>query len=74
MSNAKAIGTPMNPTCSLSLDNDGKDVNETKYEGMIGSLLYLTTSRSDVMFSVCKCARFQWAPKESHLIDVKKFI
>ena len=35
---------------------------------MIGSLLYLTASRSDIMFSVCLCARFQSCPKESHLI------
>ena len=38
---------------------------------MIGSLLYLTTSRPDIMFSVCMCARFQADPKESHLVAVK---
>ena len=41
---------------------------------MIGSLLYLTASRPDIMFSVCLCARFQFCPKESHLIIVKRII
>ena len=39
---------------------------------MIGDLLYLTTSRSDIMFSVCLCARFQSNPQESHVIAVKQ--
>ena len=39
---------------------------------MIGSLLYLTTSRPDIMFSVCLCARFQSCPKESHSLVVKR--
>ena len=39
---------------------------------MIGSLLYLTASRPDIMFSVCMCARFQSCPKESHLLSVKR--
>ena len=40
-------------------------VDQTIYRSMIGSLLYLTTSRPDIMFSVCMCARFQANPKES---------
>ncbi|GJW86627.1 hypothetical protein Tco_0161967 [Tanacetum coccineum] len=43
----------------------------TKYRGMIGSLLYLTASRPDIMFSICLCARFQEDPKTSHLEAVK---
>lgn len=39
---------------------------------MIGSLLYLTTSRSDITFSVCLCARYQSCPKESHQKAVKR--
>ena len=39
---------------------------------MIGSLLYLTASRPDIMYSVCLCARFQAFPKESHLNAVKR--
>ena len=41
---------------------------------MIGSLLYLTASRPDIMFSVCMCARFQASPKESHLVAVKRIL
>ena len=41
---------------------------------MIASLLYLTASRTDIMFSVCLCAHFQSCPKESHLIKVKRII
>ena len=41
---------------------------------MIGSLLYLTTSRPDIMFSVCMCARFQANPKETHVIAVKRIL
>ena len=41
---------------------------------MIGSLLYLTASRPDILFSVCVCARFQSNPKESHMLAVKRII
>ena len=41
---------------------------------MIGSLLYLTASRPDIMFSVCMCARFQANPKEAHLVAVKRIL
>nr|XP_016493364.1 PREDICTED: uncharacterized mitochondrial protein AtMg00810-like [Nicotiana tabacum] len=74
MENAKSIGTPMSPTTFLEEDKHEKSVDETMYRGMIGSLLYLIASRSDIMFSVCKCARFQSAPKESHLTTVKRII
>nr|XP_016469421.1 PREDICTED: uncharacterized mitochondrial protein AtMg00810-like [Nicotiana tabacum] len=74
MENAKSIGTPMSPTTILDEDNNRKKVDETMYRGMIGSLLYRTASRPDIMFSVCKCARFQSAPKESHLTAVKRII
>ena len=41
---------------------------------MIGSLLYLTASRPDMMFSVCMCAKFQDNPKEAHLVAVKRIL
>ena len=41
---------------------------------MIGSILYLTTSRSDIMFAVCMCARFQSCPKESHMNAIKRIL
>ena len=58
----------------LDMDENGKKVDERLYRGMIGSLLYLTASRPDIMFSVCLCARFQSCPKESHLGLVKRII
>ncbi|GJR02082.1 retrovirus-related pol polyprotein from transposon TNT 1-94 [Tanacetum coccineum] len=56
----------------LTKDEEGESVDNSKYRGMIGSLLYLTASRPDIMFSVCLCARFQEDPKTSHLAAVKR--
>ncbi|GKA96701.1 retrovirus-related pol polyprotein from transposon TNT 1-94 [Tanacetum coccineum] len=56
----------------LTKDEECESVDSTKYRGMIGSLLYLTASRPDIMFSVCLCARFQEDPKTSHLEAVKR--
>jgi hypothetical protein len=64
LENAKAYGTPMSPSTKLDKDEKGKSVDVKLYRGMIGSLLYLTASRPDIMFSVCLCARFQSCPKE----------
>ncbi|KAJ9556613.1 hypothetical protein OSB04_011227 [Centaurea solstitialis] len=63
--------TPMAPPLSLDKDSKGKPVDVTLYRGMIGSLLYLTASRPDIMYSTCLCARYQAEPKESHLTAVK---
>ena len=62
----------MHPSVVLSSDENGKAVDQKLYRGMIGSLLYLTVSRPDIMFSVCMCARFQANPMESHLKAVKR--
>ncbi|XP_052625769.1 uncharacterized mitochondrial protein AtMg00810-like [Lactuca sativa] len=71
MQNAPTAKTPMSTSYKLDLDLDGKSVDQKHYKGMIGSLLYLTASQPDIMFSKCLCARFQANPKESHLIAVK---
>jgi hypothetical protein len=72
MENSKIYATPMSSTIKLDKDEYGKNVDIKKYRGMIGSLLYLTASRPDIMFSVCLCARFQSCSKESHLVAVKR--
>ena len=72
MVDCKPMCTPMHPTCILGKDEIGKKVDQKMYRGMIGSLLYLTASRPDIMFSVCLCARFQSDPRESHLTAVKR--
>jgi hypothetical protein len=74
MDSSKPKRTPMSTTISLSKDEHGKSVDTKLYRGMIGSLLYLTASRPDIMFSVCMCARFQANPKESHLFAVKQIL
>ncbi|XP_059301770.1 secreted RxLR effector protein 161-like [Lycium ferocissimum] len=74
MEKAKAFGAPMSPSTCLETDAPGKDVDEKTYRVMIGSLLYLTASGPDIMFSVCRCTRLLSAPKESHLTTVKRII
>ena len=62
----------MHPTCILEREEVSKKVEQKVYRGMIGSLLYLTASRPDILFNVCICARFQSDPRESHLTAVKR--
>jgi hypothetical protein len=71
---SKCSKIPMGTTLKLGKDQGGEDVDPTLYRSMIGSLLYLTSSRPDIMFSVCVCARYQSNPKVSHLNSVKKII
>src|SRR3954467_2500931 len=68
----KGAKTPMPTKVNLDLDPNGKDVDQKLYRSMIGSLLYLCASRPDIMLSVCMCARFNSAPKESHHMAVKR--
>nr|GEU93576.1 hypothetical protein [Tanacetum cinerariifolium] len=56
----------------LVKDGDANDVDVHLYRSMIGSLMYLTASRPNIMFAVCACARFQVTPKTSHLLAVKR--
>jgi len=56
----------------LELNTKEKKVDISSYRGMVGSLLYLTASRPDIMFATCLCARFQADPRESHLIAIKR--
>ena len=72
MDDAKAISTPMGTNGNL--DRTGNMVDQKSYRSMIGSLLYVTASRPDVMFSVCICARFQASPRESHLKETKRIL
>ena len=74
MENSKAASTPMSPTLKIDKDESGVSLDITKYRGMISALLYLTSSRPDIMFSVCLCARFQSNPKESHLSAAKRIL
>ncbi|GJR67318.1 putative ribonuclease H-like domain-containing protein [Tanacetum coccineum] len=64
--------TPIESNKPLVKDEDGVEVDVHEYRSMIGSLMYLTASRPDIMFAVCACARFQVTPKASHLHAVKR--
>jgi hypothetical protein len=74
MDKAKPIKTPMSTNGHLNLDMGGKSIDQKVYHYMIGSLLYLCVSRSNIILSVCMCARFQAAPKECHLRVVKRIM
>ena len=74
MENTSTKPTPLSTTTHLDKDENGKNVDQKLYRSMIGSLLYLTASRPDIMMSVCLCARFQANPKESHLRAVKRIL
>jgi len=58
----------------LTCTKKDKSADESKYKGLIGSLLYLTASQLNIMLSVCLCARYQANPKESHLTTIKRII
>ncbi|GJZ06828.1 hypothetical protein Tco_0540621 [Tanacetum coccineum] len=70
--NVKSTSTPVDLEKPLVKDRDGNDVDEYLYRSMIGSLMYLTTSRPDIMFVVGACARFQVTPKTSHSLSCKE--
>jgi hypothetical protein len=74
MKDAKLAKTPMGTDGHLDLDKGGKSVDQKTYRSMTGSFLYLCASRSDIMLSVCMCARFQSDPKECHLVAVKRIL
>jgi hypothetical protein len=74
MNEEKPISKPMGTNGNLDSDASGNMVDQKLYRSMIGSLLYVTTSRLDVIFSVCMCVRFQASPRESHLTATKRIL
>ncbi|GJR17910.1 hypothetical protein Tco_0966437 [Tanacetum coccineum] len=71
-STMKTASTPMETSKPLMKDESAEDVDVHLYRSMIGSLMYLTSSRPDIMFVVCACARFQVTPKVLLLQVVKR--
>nr|GEU37479.1 uncharacterized mitochondrial protein AtMg00810-like [Tanacetum cinerariifolium] len=71
-SDIRSSNTPMDKENPWGKDGTGKDVDLHLYRSMIGSLMYLTASRPDIMFAVCACARHQVTPKKCHLHAVKR--
>jgi hypothetical protein len=74
LENAKSIKTPMATNGHLDLDEGGTIVDQKIFRSIIGSLLYITVSRPDVMISVCMCAWFQASPREVHLKVAKRIL
>ena len=72
MSDAKEMKTLMHPTAHLGLDEESTKMGRSQYRAMIGSLLYHTTFRLDIMFIVCLHAKLQKEPREFHLTVVKR--
>ncbi|GJS30792.1 retrovirus-related pol polyprotein from transposon TNT 1-94 [Tanacetum coccineum] len=70
METCDPIGAPMEIKDNLNLDQNGTLVDATKYQSMIGSLMYLTSSISDIVHATCLCARYQTKPTEKHLKEV----
>ncbi|KAJ9542137.1 hypothetical protein OSB04_028643 [Centaurea solstitialis] len=74
MDTSSVAKTPMASGTLIGADPKGKPVDQKTYRAIIGSLLYLTASRPDIMFATCFCARFQGNPKESHMMAVKRIL
>jgi hypothetical protein len=72
---AKKVHTPIQLGHELGIEKSiDPDVDPTHFRAIIGSLMYLTASRPDIMFAVCLCARFQSKPKESHMKGVRRIL
>nr|GEU43855.1 hypothetical protein [Tanacetum cinerariifolium] len=72
MESSDSIDTPMVERTKLDEDLQGIQVNPTRYHGMIGSIMYLTSSRSNIVITVCMCAWYQAKPTKKHLHAVKR--
>nr|GEU42702.1 hypothetical protein [Tanacetum cinerariifolium] len=72
MESCNPVDTPMVEKSKLDEDTQGKVVDPTHYHGMVGTLMYLTSIRLDLIYDVCMCARYQARPTEKHLHVVKR--
>nr|GEX51561.1 retrovirus-related Pol polyprotein from transposon TNT 1-94 [Tanacetum cinerariifolium] len=72
MESCDPVDTPMEIKDKLDLDQNGFLVDATKYRSMIGALMYLTSSRSDIVHATCLCAQYQAKTTEKHLKEVKR--
>lgn len=74
MENCNSVRSPMVPGNKLSLDEDGELVDETFYKQIIGSLIYITTTRPDLQFSVSLLSRYMSKPTTLHLQAAKRVL
>ncbi|XP_074336888.1 secreted RxLR effector protein 161-like [Apium graveolens] len=73
MQESSTTATPMATTTNLDPEQ-GTEIDVVVYRSMIGSLLYLTANRPDIMYATCLWARFQAKPRESHLVAVNRIL
>ncbi|GJX88827.1 retrovirus-related pol polyprotein from transposon TNT 1-94 [Tanacetum coccineum] len=66
------VDTPMVDRLKLDEDLMGIPVDQTRFRGMVGSLMYLTASRPDLVFAICMCARYQAKPTKKHFEAIKR--
>ena len=71
---ASSVRTLISPNVKLTVNLLGKSVDSSLYRSIIGSLLYVITSRPNISYSVGVCARYQANPKKSHMIALKRII
>nr|GFC11631.1 retrovirus-related Pol polyprotein from transposon TNT 1-94 [Tanacetum cinerariifolium] len=72
METCDPVDTPTVEKSKLDKDPQGKAINPTRYLEMIDTLMYLTSNRPDLVFSLCMCARYHAKPTEKHLHAVKR--
>nr|GEV49806.1 copia protein [Tanacetum cinerariifolium] len=74
MLSSDLVNTPMVDKSKLDEDLQGKPVDPTHYRGMIGSLMYITSIRSDLIFAMCMCAQYQAKTTEKHLMKLREYV
>ncbi|GKA28142.1 hypothetical protein Tco_0714310 [Tanacetum coccineum] len=72
METSDPVDTPMVEKSKLDADPQGKEVDPICYRGMIGPLMYLTSNRPDLVFTICMCARYQDKSTKKHLHNLKR--
>lgn len=74
MENCKLVSTPLAQNEKLSKEDDSEDADVKQYRSIIGSLLYLTATRPDMMYAISMLARFMQKPSQIHLQAIKRVL
>eukprot|EP01018_Ginkgo_biloba_P000011 Gb_36864 [translate_table: standard] len=74
MSDCKPLATPVDVGIKLSRNEESKSVNTTLYRQLIGSLIYLTSTRPDIAYALSLVSRFMIEPKEEHWKAIKRIL
>lgn len=74
MDKSNAVSNPIVPGCKLSKEGSGAEIDVTNYKQMVGSLMYLTATRPDLMYDVCLISRYMEKPTEMHLQAAKRIM